>query len=204
MDFAYKLPQLKDVFLATPPNVNINIDLKDASPVLLDEVHKSIVECKRESSVIWGSVATSFGTTFAKKDPTIARFLSPKEVAKMVLQYYTFLLPFCSIPATHFEVGYITTPFRDTIRSTGRGNKWLRGFCGRCLLSCLLRFYQYTMTSKTFIRHLQARGVKVVFWVLQTEDDFEKACALGVDGIMTDYPTRLVEFLKRRKARQGF
>jgi len=33
-------------------------------------------------------------------------------------------------------------------------------------------------------------------WVLNYEDEFRKAFELGVDGVMTDYPTRLKTFLE--------
>ena len=49
---------------------------------------------------------------------------------------------------------------------------------------------------KAVIRHLQKRGFVVFLWVLDTDEEFRVALEMGVDGIMTDYPTRLVDYLK--------
>lgn len=38
-------------------------------------------------------------------------------------------------------------------------------------------------------------------WVLNQEEDYDLAMRLGVDGIMTDYPTRLAKYYDSRRAR---
>ncbi|RTG80641.1 uncharacterized protein DC041_0002248 [Schistosoma bovis] len=37
----------------------------------------------------------------------------------------------------------------------------------------------------------------VFFWVCNNEEDMEKAFELGASGVMTDYPRKLTEFLKK-------
>lgn len=39
--------------------------------------------------------------------------------------------------------------------------------------------------------------LKVFLWVLNTEEEFELAIKLGVDGVITDYPMKLIKFLNR-------
>jgi hypothetical protein len=40
--------------------------------------------------------------------------------------------------------------------------------------------------------------MKVYLWVLNTEEEFKYAIEnLGIDGIITDSPTKLIDFLKR-------
>lgn len=42
--------------------------------------------------------------------------------------------------------------------------------------------------------------MQTFLWVINHEDEFEYAFdELGVAGVMTDYPTKLTEFLERRK-----
>lgn len=36
-------------------------------------------------------------------------------------------------------------------------------------------------------------------WVLNEEEDYDIAMRLGVDGIMTDYPTRLKEYYDAKR-----
>jgi hypothetical protein len=46
-------------------------------------------------------------------------------------------------------------------------------------------------------RHLRKRGVLVVVWVLNSEEEFQEALSYGedLDGIMTDRPSKLREFV---------
>ena len=37
---------------------------------------------------------------------------------------------------------------------------------------------------------------QVFLWVLNTEESFDTAIELGVDGIITDYPLKLINYLK--------
>jgi len=61
------------------------------------------------------------------------------------------------------------------------------------------RAYNVLATSPSLIRHLQARNIRVIFWVLNHEEDFDIAFAAGADGVMTDKPSMLIEYLRRGK-----
>ncbi|XP_012866845.1 PREDICTED: glycerophosphodiester phosphodiesterase domain-containing protein 3 isoform X2 [Dipodomys ordii] len=52
---------------------------------------------------------------------------------------------------------------------------------------------------KSLIRHLEARGVQVIFWCLNEESDFEAASGLGATGIITDFPTALRCYLDNQQ-----
>lgn len=47
--------------------------------------------------------------------------------------------------------------------------------------------------------HLKKRGISVYYWVLNEEEEFKHAIEIGVNGIITDYPTRLIDYLKNNK-----
>lgn len=51
------------------------------------------------------------------------------------------------------------------------------------------------------VKKAQKSGIPVVPWTLNSEEEWERAVAFGVDGIITDYPAKLVEYLKKRKLR---
>ncbi len=51
------------------------------------------------------------------------------------------------------------------------------------------------------IRLAHAAGLQVHAWTVNTPADMEKVISLGVDGIITNYPNRLIELLKGRVAR---
>lgn len=46
-------------------------------------------------------------------------------------------------------------------------------------------------------KHLQDRGIQVYVWVLNSDEEFEKAFKCGVTGVMTDYPTKLRHYLDK-------
>jgi len=53
--------------------------------------------------------------------------------------------------------------------------------------------------SPMLFLHLQKRGVTTYLWVLNHEDQFERAFSLGVQGVMTDYPSKLHQFLEKKQ-----
>lgn len=46
------------------------------------------------------------------------------------------------------------------------------------------------------VRELHAGGLMVIPWTANTEKQWQRMLELGVDGIITDYPDRLISFLK--------
>ncbi|KTG43269.1 hypothetical protein cypCar_00001346 [Cyprinus carpio] len=53
------------------------------------------------------------------------------------------------------------------------------------------------LMRKALFNHLTSRGIQVYVWVLNDEEDFKRAFDLGATGIMTDYPTKLKEFIEK-------
>ncbi|AFU98075.1 glycerophosphodiester phosphodiesterase [Simiduia agarivorans] len=49
-----------------------------------------------------------------------------------------------------------------------------------------------TIVTDSFLSAMQARGVKVHIWTINSLDDMRELMAMGVDGIITDYPDRLI------------
>lgn len=54
--------------------------------------------------------------------------------------------------------------------------------------------FSYSSTSFT-----SSAGVwfQVYIWVLNDDEDFQRAFDLGATGVMTDFPTRLKDFMDR-------
>ncbi len=48
------------------------------------------------------------------------------------------------------------------------------------------------------VRQLHEAGVRVQPWTVNDEVSWERLLAWGVDGITTDFPDRLADFLRRR------
>lgn len=48
----------------------------------------------------------------------------------------------------------------------------------------------YSMVDESFIRDFHEHGIKVIVWTVNSENDIQKMAALGVDGIISDYPNK--------------
>lgn len=51
------------------------------------------------------------------------------------------------------------------------------------------------LMRKALFDHLTARGIQVYIWVLNEEQEYKGAFDLGATAVMTDYPTKLKDFL---------
>ena len=61
----------------------------------------------------------------------------------------------------------------------------------------LLSVRKSVLTPSNLSRAKQ-KGLKVYVWTLNTEDEMEEFVKLGVDGIITNYPDRLIKILQKR------
>jgi glycerophosphoryl diester phosphodiesterase len=57
------------------------------------------------------------------------------------------------------------------------------------------------LLTEDFVRAAHARGLRVHAWTVNSEEDMRRLTRLGVDGIMTDYPDRLLRVLNRGAGR---
>ena len=53
------------------------------------------------------------------------------------------------------------------------------------------------VVTERFVRNAQRQNVAVHVWTVNETADMERLLALGVDGIITDYPDRLLALLGR-------
>jgi len=63
-------------------------------------------------------------------------------------------------------------------------------------------FRDLRVVNRRFIEAAHARNMRVQVWTVDDVDAMQRLLNLGVDGIMTDYPQRLMELLKKRKIRK--
>lgn len=52
-----------------------------------------------------------------------------------------------------------------------------------------------TIITPRFIRASHGRGLRVEAWTINEKDDMRRFIQMGIDGIITDYPDRLIEVL---------
>jgi glycerophosphoryl diester phosphodiesterase len=59
------------------------------------------------------------------------------------------------------------------------------------------RYGDMALVDERFVDVAHGHGLAVHVWTIEEEAEMERLCALGVDGIITDRPTALVEVLDR-------
>lgn len=54
-----------------------------------------------------------------------------------------------------------------------------------------------SIVTKDFVENAHRKNLKVHVWTINEPDAMQRLISIGVDGIMTDYPDRLLDLLKR-------
>jgi len=183
------MPLLEEVFEAFP-NTMVNIDCKQQSTELCEQVAALVQKHKRQHLTVWGSFSHANSQCLFRLDPSVPLFFSAQDVLWLLFAYFVGFLPFIRLKASYLEIPLLTRQLQENMTLSLGRLTWKRR-----LLLALVRFFT---TRKLLFAHLKLRGVRVLFWVLNTEQEFDEAFALGADGVITDFPTRLSKYLQAR------
>ncbi len=175
-----KFASLESVFLRFP-RMAINIDVKVFDKDLVNTVDALIRKYDREDRTVWGSFRSETNKLCYETNPRVGLYFSLKGVLLLLVLFYTGLLPFLPIRETHLEIPLISAMRRPHHSRT------------RCAVIYLL---DKILMRRSLFRHLAQRGIPTYAWVVNTEEDFDRAFRHGVAGVMTDYPSRLQKYLE--------
>lgn len=180
-----RIPLLQDVFDAFP-DTPINIDIKVNNDTLVKKVSALVTKYDRENLTVWGNASNQVVKKCYKENPRIPVLFSFPRVLQLLGLFYTGLLPFVPLKEQFLEIPMpsILTKMKDPdgMSRSQRVIIWLAD-------TLLMR--------KALFNHLTARGIQVYIWVLNDEEDFQRAFNLGATGVMTDFPTRLRDFMDK-------
>jgi len=182
-----RIPLLSEVFEAFPATP-INIDIKVDNDDLIRKVNELIVQYQREDFTVWGNRSTVVVNKLYKQNPNIPLLFSLKRVLLVVVLFYTGLLPFIPLRESFYEIlmpGIILTQ-----------GKFHTQFGWK--MKTVFRIADFLLMSRLMFNHFEKRGIQTYIWVLNDEEEFERAFQLGATGVMTDFPTRLTHYLEER------
>lgn len=54
----------------------------------------------------------------------------------------------------------------------------------------------YKYANEKWVKYIQATGMKILVWTENEKEDMRRHIAMGVDGIITDYPVRAIEVMR--------
>uniref|UniRef100_A0A8C5GR39 GP-PDE domain-containing protein n=1 Tax=Gouania willdenowi TaxID=441366 RepID=A0A8C5GR39_GOUWI len=180
-----RIPLLRDVFDAFP-NTPVNIDIKVNDDKLIKKVSELVVKYDREHLTVWGNASNKIVKKCYKENPHIPVLFSFPRVLQILGFFYTGLLPFVPLKEQFLEIPMpsiipkLVDP--EKLTRTQRIITWLLADGGR--LYC----HAYVCTCVCF---------QVYVWVLNDEEDFQRAFELGATGVMTDFPSKLKDFMDR-------
>ena len=60
---------------------------------------------------------------------------------------------------------------------------------------------EYTMVTRAKVKAAHGAGIQVIPWTVNSPDDWEALVEAGVDGIITDDPGGLIDWLRKRRER---
>jgi len=176
-----RIPKLRTLF-EKYPNVPMNIDIKTKSPLLVDKVLDLLYEFNRKDLVVLGSFSSYPANLVHKKDPDINLCCSGPRIFLIYILFYIGLLPFVPLKESFFEIPLISVLLRHP------------NFNG-----CIFKVISWLSASPLLFRHLQRRGFQVYLFVINEPEDFHTCFKrFNVDGVMTDYPTKLNNYLKEQ------
>jgi len=56
----------------------------------------------------------------------------------------------------------------------------------------------YKLVNEKLVKYCKEQNMKLIPWTVNEEDDMEQMISLGVDGIITDYPNRLINLYQEK------
>jgi glycerophosphoryl diester phosphodiesterase len=149
------------------PGVVLNLDIKRTAPVVAPYEEALALLLKR------------FGR---KDDVIVASFIDSATEA------FSTFAP--DIPTSAGTVA--TAAFYQAVRAGERPAP-----LDHVALQVPASYGELTLVDELFVEVAHREGLAVHVWTIEEEDEMERLCALGVDGIITDRPTALVGVLDR-------
>ncbi|XP_007987549.2 lysophospholipase D GDPD3 isoform X2 [Chlorocebus sabaeus] len=181
-----RMVRLEDLFQRFP-RTPMSVEIKGNNEELIREIADLVRRYDRNEITIWASENRSVMKKCKAANPEMPLSFTISRGFWVLLSYYLGLLPFIPIPEKFFFC------FLPNII-----NRTYFPFSCSCLNQLSAVVSKWLIMRKSLIRHLEKRGVQVVFWCLNEESDFEAAFGVGATGVMTDYPTALRHYLDNR------
>nr|XP_004397231.2 PREDICTED: LOW QUALITY PROTEIN: glycerophosphodiester phosphodiesterase domain-containing protein 3 [Odobenus rosmarus divergens] len=181
-----RMVSLEDVFRRFP-RMPVSVEVKSVNEELINKVAGLVRHFDRNEITIWASEKSSIMKKCRAANPEMPFAFTISRGLWLVLLFYLGLLPFVHIPERFFICFLPTTINRTYFPFSYSGLNKLAAVVSKWLIM-----------RKSLIRHLEQRGVQVIFWCLNEESDFEAAYGLGATGVITDYPTALRRYLDTR------
>lgn len=180
------VPKLEEVFQAFP-ELCVNVDIKHYNEKLIEQVNDLVIKYDRENRTVWGNFSDKTCRKCYEVNPNIGILFSFSRVLRLLFYFYSGLLPYVTFYESHLEIPMPSVAFR---KFDAENMSWK--------IKALAKMSDFLLMRRSLFEHLDQRGIQTYVWVLNHDEEFERAFKdLKVTGVMTDYPTLLRDFLLR-------
>ncbi|XP_026063893.1 lysophospholipase D GDPD1 isoform X1 [Carassius auratus] len=179
------LALLEDVFRKFP-HIAVNIEVKENNSMLIEKISDLVKKYNREAISVWASVDSTIMENCRKTNSSMPYMFTVKRGLKLLLLYYTGLLPFVPLGESFLQFYLPQIMNREFIP-----DMWIMK--SRLVVSLIQRL----TLRKAMFKHLRDRGIQIHLFVCNVEQDIEAAFAAGATGVMTDYPILLSNYIRR-------
>jgi lysophospholipase D len=188
-----KFEDLCEAFIDVP----MVLELWGDDLTLVERVHEILFSFRRAKNVVWGNrFSVKIQRACEDYDHVIPTFSTASQWSWLYIAYYTGVLPF--LPIQHFDV------FNAVLINEAKWRQLLIGSLGQNMMSDVVvlvfnvvqRTINWLLRAPGLFEHLQARGIPVVAFVVNDEEEWGYACSKNMAAICTDYPARFNSFSK--------
>ena len=185
---------LFDLLAKMPDTVLYSIDLKFTDWRKVEFVYADIAANNSENRVVWGSAFDKVHERCSELAPNIAKYYPARA---LLWTYFLQLLGclFCFELPGDVLLGPLFTP--ELFKRSGFS------LLVRCLIFPFVKILQ--IIGCCLFPHLQRRGNSIVLWTANEKSEFNKIDAWygdSIDGLMTDEPSTLAEWVDNRQTMQ--
>eukprot|EP00602_Paraphysomonas_sp_CaronLab_P006862 CAMPEP_0185022208 /NCGR_PEP_ID=MMETSP1103-20130426/4938_1 /TAXON_ID=36769 /ORGANISM="Paraphysomonas bandaiensis, Strain Caron Lab Isolate" /LENGTH=313 /DNA_ID=CAMNT_0027554179 /DNA_START=35 /DNA_END=973 /DNA_ORIENTATION=+ len=179
-----KIPLLRGVLAALPPDVSLIIEFKMKSDTLIKKVMQMLVESNHEKKVFWFSLIESINVKLREFNPNIPTITSVLGILKVLVLYYTGVLPFVSLDDDVFGITMeaITLKVIREERALASVPDWIKVILSYVFAGVPPKI----MLAPGLFTHLRKRGVPVWFLGVNHEEHVEMARTYGATAVLTD------------------
>lgn len=195
-----KFTLLEDLFKDCPAHIMYSIDMKDRDDLLIKKVNELVIRYQKEDKVVWGSMFKEQHEAVMKINQNVSIFYSGSTAVKTYLCWLCGCLFCCPLKGDVMLTTHMTSRqavrFKEMLRQRGRGG------CCVSILICFLRCLH--MCSPALLRHLKRRGNATGIFIANDDEDFDdlkEHFGDSLDGVMTDYPSKLATWAKNYQER---
>jgi len=167
-----RIPTLEEVFDALP-DARFNIEIKSNDPPIVDTLAGLIERKGVQDQVVVGSFSHETVQAFRRRMHGVPTFGSESEIRSFWI--YQML-----------RVPRIWRPVADTLQVP---------------LTYKVSGRRVAVLTSRFVRSAHSLGVRVDAWTINDPDEMARLLDMNVDGIITDYPDRLLDLLQARGLR---